>query len=187
MWSPMARMFCSVCVASSRVGDSTSACTLRNTKRPAKRISSRQCAMDLSPWLPPAGSMPAMLPLPLQPPLLLPPLLRLQLPLPLLCCVRALSALNLQPAWQLRQASSFHPGTSSTCHGIHSSKLRSLSESGVQHLAERDGNQARLARARLRLRNHVAALHSATSRQQRRRLSKWPERRPAQQHSLQLE
>ena len=29
MWSPMARMFCSVWVASSRVGDSTSACTLQ--------------------------------------------------------------------------------------------------------------------------------------------------------------
>lgn len=37
----------------------------------------------------------------------------------------------------------------------------SLSERGVQHLAERDGNQARLARARLRLSDHVAPLHSA--------------------------
>ena len=44
-------------------------------------------------------------------------------------------------------------GSAALCH--------SLSQRRVQHLAERDGNQAGLACARLRLRNHVAALRRA--------------------------
>lgn len=44
--------------------------------------------------------------------------------------------------------------------GSTDSAASSLSQRGVQHLAEGDGNQAGLARARLRLRNHVTPLHT---------------------------